>query len=34
VARLREMYGFEPTPDPKNDRGLSVKGAEKPSTVL
>lgn len=28
VARLRELYGLEPTPDPKNDRGLSVKGEE------
>jgi hypothetical protein len=26
VERLREMYGLEPSPDPKNDNGISVKG--------
>lgn len=29
VERLRELYGLEPTPDPRNDRGLVVKGGEK-----
>jgi Asp/Glu/hydantoin racemase len=28
VERLREMYGLEPSPDPKNDNGISVKGVE------
>jgi allantoin racemase len=28
VERLREMYGLEPSPDPKNDNGISVKGIE------
>jgi len=28
VERLREIYGLEPSPDPKNDRGISVKGGE------
>jgi allantoin racemase len=29
VARLREMYGLDPNPDPTHDRGLSVKAGEK-----
>jgi allantoin racemase len=28
VERLRGMYGLEPSPDPKNDNGISVKGLE------
>jgi allantoin racemase len=26
VERLRKMYGLEPSPDPANDNGISVKG--------
>ena len=29
VARLRELYGLEPVPDPKNDHGLPVRGGQK-----
>lgn len=28
VERLRELYGLEPSPDPKNDHGLAVRGSE------
>ncbi|TDL72481.1 hydantoin racemase [Rhodococcus qingshengii] len=28
VERLREMYGLDSSPDPKNDNGISVKGLE------
>ncbi|WP_223588386.1 aspartate/glutamate racemase family protein [Neobacillus bataviensis] len=27
VARLRELYHLEPSPDPKNDQGLAVRGS-------
>jgi Asp/Glu/hydantoin racemase len=33
VARLRELYGLVPIPDPKNDRGLSVRAGEESSPV-
>ncbi|WP_342430730.1 aspartate/glutamate racemase family protein [Neobacillus sp. FSL H8-0543] len=29
VARLREIYGLEAVPDPKNDHGLPVRGGKK-----
>lgn len=31
VARLRELYGLVPMPDPKDDHGLSVRGGIKSS---
>ena len=33
VARLRELYGLTPMPDPKEDQGLSVRGGKKSSIM-